>query len=81
MDISVNWLRALAPSIEGSADELAAALSARAVPVDKVDLVGEELDDVVVARGNAARVPCDDGSREGDRRPRGARSDRGRLRE
>ena len=27
MDISVNWLRALAPSIEGSADELAVALN------------------------------------------------------
>ena len=50
MDISVNWLRALAPSIEGSADELANVLSARAVPVDRAELVGEELDDVVVAR-------------------------------
>ena len=50
MDISVNWLRALAPSIEGSADELAAALSSRAVPVDRADLVGDGLDDVVVAR-------------------------------
>jgi len=50
MDISVNWLRALAPSIEGSADELAAALSSRAVPVDRAGLVGDGLDDVVVAR-------------------------------
>ena len=50
MDISVNWLRALAPSIEGSADELAAALSARAVPVDRAELVGDELADVVVGR-------------------------------
>ncbi|MBT8477411.1 MAG: phenylalanine--tRNA ligase subunit beta, partial [Gemmatimonadetes bacterium] len=50
MDISVNWLRALAPSIDGSADDLAAALSARAVPVDRTVPVGEELGDVVVAR-------------------------------
>ena len=50
MDISVNWLRALAPTIEGSADDLAAALSACAVPVDRAEAVGEELDDVVVAR-------------------------------
>lgn len=50
MDISVNWIRALAPSIEGSADDLARALSARAVPVDRVIPVGDELDDVVVAR-------------------------------
>jgi phenylalanyl-tRNA synthetase beta chain len=50
MDISVSWLRALAPSIEGSADELAAALSARAVPVDRAVPVGDDLDDVVVAR-------------------------------
>ncbi len=50
MDISVNWLRALAPSIEGSADELAAALSARAVPVDRAEPVGDELADVVVGR-------------------------------
>ncbi|MGB5301959.1 MAG: phenylalanine--tRNA ligase subunit beta, partial [Gemmatimonadota bacterium] len=50
MDISVNWLHALAPSIEGSAAELAAALSARAVPVDRAELVGDELADVVVGR-------------------------------
>jgi phenylalanyl-tRNA synthetase beta chain len=50
MEISVNWLRALAPAIEGSAEELAAALSARAVPVDRAELIGEELGDVVVAR-------------------------------
>ena len=50
MDISVNWLRALAPSIKGSADQLAAALSARAVPVDRVEVLGDELADVVVGR-------------------------------
>ncbi len=50
MDISVNWLRALAPTIEGSAQDIADALSARAVPVDRVEPVGEGLADVVVAR-------------------------------
>jgi phenylalanyl-tRNA synthetase beta chain len=50
MEISVNWLRTLAPSIEGTADELAAALSGRAVPVDRAVPIGEELGDVVVAR-------------------------------
>ena len=50
MDISINWLRTLAASIEGTADELAAALSSRAVPVDRTEVVGEGLDDVVVGR-------------------------------
>lgn len=50
MDVSVRWLRALAPSIEGSAEDLAAALSARAVPVDRAEPVGAGLEDVVVAR-------------------------------
>jgi phenylalanyl-tRNA synthetase beta chain len=50
MDISINWLRTLAASIEGTADELAAALSSRAVPVDRTKVVGDGLDDVVVGR-------------------------------
>jgi phenylalanyl-tRNA synthetase beta chain len=50
MDISINWVRALAPTIEGTAEELAAALSSKAVPVDTVEVVGDGLDDVVVAR-------------------------------
>ena len=48
MDISVSWLRVLAPSIEGAAEQLAAELSARAVPVDRVVAVGDGLEDVVV---------------------------------
>jgi phenylalanyl-tRNA synthetase beta chain len=50
MDISVGWLRALAPDLKGSAEELASRLSSRAVPVDRVEPVGEELADVRVAR-------------------------------
>jgi phenylalanyl-tRNA synthetase beta chain len=55
MDVSVSWLRALAPTLEGSATELADALSARAVPVDSVTVVGEGLDEVVVARVTEVR--------------------------
>lgn len=50
MKVSVNWLRALAPDIEGTAEELAARLSMRAVPVESVEDVGAGLDDVVVGR-------------------------------
>lgn len=50
MDISVGWLRALAPDLEGSAEELASRLSSRAVPVDRVEPVGEGLEDVRIAR-------------------------------
>ncbi len=48
MDISGSWLRILSPSIDGAAEELAAELSARAVPVDRVVAVGDGLEDVVV---------------------------------
>jgi phenylalanyl-tRNA synthetase beta chain len=50
MDVSVNWLRALAPNIEGTPQELADDLSMQAVPVDRVTIVGEGLQDIVVAR-------------------------------
>ncbi|MCL7971720.1 MAG: phenylalanine--tRNA ligase subunit beta [marine benthic group bacterium] len=50
MDVSVSWLRALAPSIDGSPEHLASLLSSRAVPVDRVESFGDELDDVVIAR-------------------------------
>ncbi len=50
MNISLNWLRALIPDLEGSAEELAHRLSMTAVTVDQVEALGAELDDVVVAR-------------------------------
>ncbi len=50
MEVSVNWLRALAPGISGTPRELADELSMRAVPVDRVETVGEDLDDIIVAR-------------------------------
>jgi phenylalanyl-tRNA synthetase beta chain len=50
MDVSVNWLRALAPGLQGTAAELADRLSMRAIPVDRVVPVGEGLEGIVVAR-------------------------------
>jgi len=50
MDISVAWLRSLAPTITAPAEELAQQLSLQAVPVDRLVAIGEDLDDVVVAR-------------------------------
>lgn len=50
MDISVNWLRSLAPDMEGTPEELAARLSLQAVAVDAVEHLGGELADVVVGR-------------------------------
>jgi phenylalanyl-tRNA synthetase beta chain len=50
MDISVAWLRSLAPTITAPAEELAQQLSLQAVPVDRLVPIGEGLDDVVVAR-------------------------------
>lgn len=50
MDVSVNWLRELAPGLEGSPEELADRLSMRAVPVDGVRRVGKGLDGIVAAR-------------------------------
>jgi len=50
MDVSVNWLRALAPGLQGSASELADRLSMQAIPVDRVVPVGDGLDGIVVAR-------------------------------
>jgi len=50
MDISVSWLRSLAPTIAEPAEELARKLSLQAAAVDQIEAIGEGLDDVVVAR-------------------------------
>ena len=50
MDVSVNWLRALAPGMRGTATELADRLSMQAIPVDRVVPVGDDLEGIVVAR-------------------------------
>ncbi len=54
MDVSVNWLRALAPGLQGTANEIADRLSMQAIPVDRVIPVGEDLEGIVVARVVAA---------------------------
>jgi phenylalanyl-tRNA synthetase beta chain len=48
--VSVNWLRELAPGIEGSPEELADHLSMTAVAVDEVHRIGAGIESVVVAR-------------------------------
>ena len=62
MNISVNWLRSIAPAIEGSPEELARRLSLQAVAVDLVETVGTDLGDVVVGRVLRA-VPHPDADR------------------
>jgi len=55
VDVSVNWLRALLPGLEGTPNELADRISMRAIPVDRAVPVGEGLDGIVVARVLEAR--------------------------
>jgi len=50
MNISVSWLRAVAPAIVDTPAELARRLSLQAVAVDLVEPLGEGLDDVVVGQ-------------------------------
>ena len=50
MEISVAWLRAVAPTIADDGEELGHLLSMQAVPVDKIEHIGVELQDVVVGR-------------------------------
>ncbi len=56
MDVSVNWLRALLPGLEGTPAELADRISMRAIPVDRAVPVGEGLDGIRVARVVEARA-------------------------
>lgn len=50
MNISVAWLRAIAPRIAEPAEELARRLSLQAVAVDRIEVLGEGLADVVVGK-------------------------------
>lgn len=50
MNVSVNWLRELAPGIEGTPEEIAARFSRVAAAVEGIDPVGEGLEGVVVGR-------------------------------
>lgn len=50
MNVSYNWLRSIAPGIEGTAQEIAERLAMLGAPVDEVVDLGAELGDVVIAR-------------------------------
>lgn len=50
MNVSHRWLKALAPTIDGSASDLAKRLTYTAVPVDEVVWLGAGLEDIVVGR-------------------------------
>jgi phenylalanyl-tRNA synthetase beta chain len=50
MNVSYNWLKAIAPGIQGSAQEIAERLAMLGAPVDEVVDLGAELGDVVIAR-------------------------------
>src|SRR3954447_6868710 len=55
MDISYSWLKALAPSIQGTAREVADRLALLGAPVDEVIDLGAELGDVLIARVDEVR--------------------------
>jgi len=50
MDVSLNWLKALAPGIDGTPAEIADRLSMSSVTVESITEVGAELDGIVVGR-------------------------------
>lgn len=50
MDVSLRWLRSLAPGIEGTPQEIADRLALLGFPVDEVVPLGAEIRGVVVAR-------------------------------
>jgi phenylalanyl-tRNA synthetase beta chain len=50
MNVSYSWLKALAPTIDQSAADLAEQLTYTAVPVDEVTWLGESLGELVIAR-------------------------------
>ena len=50
MNVSYNWLKAIAPGIEGSAQDIAERLALLGAPVDEVVDLGAELGDVIIAR-------------------------------
>ncbi len=50
MNVSVNWVRELAPGLEGDGRALADRLTMAAVAVDAVEPIGAELDGVLVGR-------------------------------
>ncbi len=54
MKVSLSWIRELAPGLEASPADAAAHLAQRGAPVEGVEPLGEELEDVIVARVDKA---------------------------
>jgi phenylalanyl-tRNA synthetase beta chain len=50
MNVSYRWLKQLAPSLEGTPDEVAARLASLGAPADEITPIGAALKDVVIAR-------------------------------
>ena len=50
MNISYRWLKQLAPSLEGTPEEVAARLASLGAPADEITSIGAALKDVVIAR-------------------------------
>jgi phenylalanyl-tRNA synthetase beta chain len=50
MNVSYRWLKQLAPSLEGTPEEVAARLASLGAPADEITPIGAGLKDVVIAR-------------------------------
>jgi len=55
MNISFAWLKAIAPGLEMSVEEVSEHLANRGAPVEDTEYLGVELEDVVVARVESVR--------------------------
>jgi phenylalanyl-tRNA synthetase beta chain len=55
MNVSYRWLKALAPGIQGSAEEIAHRLALLGAPVDELTDLGAGIGDVVIARVEEVR--------------------------
>ncbi len=50
MNVSLNWLKSLAPSLVGSGEEVAAKLASLGAPADEITPIGNALRDILIAR-------------------------------
>jgi phenylalanyl-tRNA synthetase beta chain len=55
MNVSLRWLRSLAPDLEGSPESLSERLAALGFPVESIHALGAGLGDVIVARVETVR--------------------------
>ena len=74
MNISFAWLKAIAPGLEMSVEEVSEHLANRGAPVEDTEYLGVELEDVVLgAQGEVyllARLAALDHARSVARKPR-----------